>query len=93
MTPPDRRLNPWLTDVGFTIKETGHGYETTTEYESAGLGGGGGHSLAPAAANDMLGQARSALEDLQNLLRRTESLTRLKPPARDPASVATTPGW
>lgn len=93
MTQPERQVDPWLTGVEFAIEEPGRGYEESVDHGAAvssveTYGGGGGYSLAPAAANDMLGRAKEALKELQKLQQRTELLKRVEPPAKDPASVA-----
>ncbi|MFC3455276.1 hypothetical protein [Amycolatopsis speibonae] len=93
VTHPERRVDPWLSGVDFAIAEPGREYERAVEYEQASweagsYGGSGGYSLAPTEANGMLGQAREALKALEALRRQTESLRAVRPPARDPASVA-----
>ncbi|WP_328610484.1 hypothetical protein OG943_15560 [Amycolatopsis sp. NBC_00345] len=74
--------------MDFAIQPAGTDWTNSSSPPGGGAASGGGYSLAPAAANDMLGQAKQALADLQDLQRRTEVLTKVQPPAQDPASKA-----
>ncbi|WP_191259275.1 hypothetical protein [Amycolatopsis oliviviridis] len=86
------RVGQWLMGTDFAIAESGREYERTVDHGAAASGPGtyarGGYTLDAAAAGDMLGQAKEALEELRTLKIDVQKLKAVQPPAKDPASVA-----
>ncbi|SFO98851.1 hypothetical protein SAMN05421810_101607 [Amycolatopsis arida] len=81
----------WLSDVTFWVDgkasspATGGGGSGGAD---TGGGGGGGFSLTRDEAESLLRECRGILDDLRACEERAAGLTRMGPPAQDPASVA-----
>jgi hypothetical protein len=81
----------WLSDVGFWIKDAGQAVTPNASAFAPGLTGPAptqGFSLNRDEAQNMLTQAKRIRDDVQALLPKAETLTRMKPPADEIASNA-----
>lgn len=83
MPQPQPGQDGWLSDLAFWIDDN-----SSNAADSGGAGGAGGQgfSLSHTKASGLLSQAEGVLKDLVPLLYDAEALTKMQPPADDPAS-------
>ncbi|MFD2415389.1 hypothetical protein [Amycolatopsis pigmentata] len=82
----------WLSDVNFLIKDDQRAPNSLANAVGASPGTGAGvssqgFSLTRDEAENMVRQAGAVLSDIDAMLRKAETLTRVTPPAQDPASI------
>jgi hypothetical protein len=82
----------WLSDVNFWIKDapSAPGSLASTGGGTPGAAAGSasqGFSLTHDEAEDMVRRAEGVLSDIGDMLRKAETLTKVTPPAQDPASL------
>ena len=83
----------WLSDVNFWIKDdVGAPGSFASTVGGAGVGAavgssGQGFSLTRDEAENLVRRLKGILDDIEGMLHRAEDLTKVKPPAQDPASL------
>lgn len=83
----------WLSDVNFWIKDDVSAPGSAAASVAGGVVGavagssGQGFSLTRDEAENLLRQVEGVLNDINSMVRSAEKLTRVTPPAQDPASV------
>ena len=82
----------WLSDVNFWIKDdaSAPGSFASTVGGVVGMGAGSsseGFSLTRDEAENMVRRAQGVLDDIEGMLHKAEDLTKVTPPAEDPASL------